>query len=295
MLRVGHLPARSIHRSARSLCCKPAGEKRPPRKCSDSGPRLTAIPPYPARYGLWSAVFSPHPSTTAVNVAFRFAVFVSRQSFRARTGWLKLSCEIRAKRTCRLKTPQGSASCTSVSYHEGSPGKQVSVRSMRFPRVDINRPFFSFLAENSQIAAFCFAFRGYFSASAKYRNFSFPKSQEKSHLRRTSGRRTVRAVCAVSPLYRTDQGCPQGHSQALVGRRKRRAPRELCSSSRQRTACCESHLSTLVVGWLGGPFAPKAPSRWLPMSNAAIMRLWLKHQQCQGRFQFSRHATFHRG
>ena len=60
--------------------------------------------------------------------------------------------------------------------------------------------------------------------------------QTKARQSKTWGRRTVWAVCAAyrhSPLYGTDQGHPQPHSQAMAGCRKRRESRELPLSSRQ--------------------------------------------------------------
>ena len=65
---------------------------------------------------------------------------------------------------------------------------------------------------------------------------NFANCRQKARQSRTSGRRTVCAVCAVyrhSPLYGIDQGHRQRYCQAMAGRRNRRASRELPLSSRQ--------------------------------------------------------------
>ena len=71
---------------------------------------------------------------------------------------------------------------------------------------------------------------------SKIPKHNFANCRQKARQCRTSGRRTVLTVCAAychSALYGIDQGHPQRHCQAMAGRRKRRASRELPSSSRQ--------------------------------------------------------------
>ena len=59
--------------------------------------------------------------------------------------------------------------------------------------------------------------------------------------------------CRHSALYRIHQGHLQGHSQAVAGRSKRRAPRELYSSSRQSRLTDMAEISTkspaTVLSW----------------------------------------------
>ena len=66
---------------------------------------------------------------------------------------------------------------------------------------------------------------------------NFANCRQKARQSRTSGRRTVRAVCAAyrhSPLSGIDQRHPQRHCQATAGRRTRRASRELPLSINSR-------------------------------------------------------------
>ena len=96
--------------------------------------------------------------------------------------------------------------------------------------------FSSRLAETSRIAAFYFAFCGNFISSAKYL-----KKNIFADCRKTTDKTEHRAGARCEPcapyrhsaLYRIDGGHPQGHSQAMAGRRKPRSSRELSLSSRQ--------------------------------------------------------------
>ena len=94
---------------------------------------------------------------------------------------------------------------------------------------------FSRFEENSRISVF-FMFRGFFSAPAKHLKL-LSRMAGKSRIvaeHRAGARWGSCASCRHSALCRIYQGHPQGHYQAVAGRRKRRAQRELHSSSRQR-------------------------------------------------------------
>ena len=72
-------------------------------------------------------------------------------------------------------------------------------------------------------------------SSAKYLKNTFANRRETNDkaAHRAGARCEPCAPHRHSPLYGIDQGHPQPHSQAMAGRRKRRARRELSSSSRQ--------------------------------------------------------------
>ena len=123
----------------------------------------------------------------------------------------------------------------------GQVGSRASGRvgSGRVVKVVVNQTFFLRFEEISRIPAFFFAFRRIFSAPAKYLKDNFPYVSRKSpassqNIGQAHGVSRVHRVATWHcTRYRIDQSHPQGHAQAVAGRRKRRAQRELYASSRQ--------------------------------------------------------------
>ena len=88
--------------------------------------------------------------------------------------------------------------------------------------------------ESSRISGGGFRVSRNFSNPGKSLKPNFPYRGKVRHRRRTSGGRPCEpcAPCHHPTLHKIDQGHIQGPSQAVSGRRKRRAQRELYSSSR---------------------------------------------------------------
>ena len=102
----------------------------------------------------------------------------------------------------------------------------------------IKRTFFmAFLREITgfQLSLFFFAFRGVFFSPGKLPKKYFPYVLVAEMFRFVAQHQAGARCepCRHSALYRIDQGHPQGHSQAVAGRRKRHARRGLYSSNRQ--------------------------------------------------------------
>ena len=139
--------------------------------------------------------------------------------------------------------------------------------------------FFSRLEGNSRISGGFSRFADFLSTPAKYLKNNISRIAGKSCIvaeHRVASPCEPCAPCRRPALHRTDQGNSQGHSQAVAGRRKRRAQRELYSSSRQSRLTDTAEINT------------KSPTIFTSLGALSLQKLSLRGTARHGRLSRSR-------